>query len=236
MTDERKTRKPARGYSWPPFEKGNMAHLTHGARSERVVVETMSSMLPGVIERAPWLADPIYADERERYLRNAAKERLLGDYILTVSETKGIEHVASRTLEQHTAASRLATQQAEGLGLTPKGFVSIHSTIASMRTPREAIDEFLARGQAGVGRYRDRIEAAERRALEQAEQAPEQVTAAERAGTEVDNDACPSPGHDVVPNGPRPYASGPVGEPTSAVFKPRVCAATPEPFFRAVPG
>jgi len=27
----------ARGYSWPPFEKGNTASLTHGARSPRMI-------------------------------------------------------------------------------------------------------------------------------------------------------------------------------------------------------
>jgi len=151
MTDKPTGKRPARGYSWPPFEKGNRAHLVHGAESERVIAETMSQMLPGTIERAPWLGDPLYRDERERYLRNAAKEKLLGEYILRTAEEQGIEHVPARCLEQHTASSRLATQQAEGLGMTPKGYVEIHFRLASMRTgPSVSLQAILDGGRRSV--------------------------------------------------------------------------------------
>jgi len=126
----------------------------------------MAQMLPGVISRAPWLNDELYEDERQRYLRASAVSELLSNYILGVSENEGIEHVAARVLEQYVASTRLASQLADKLGMTPRSYVEIHSIIASMRSPEHTLQEMLENGRFASERAQER----RRLALEQSEQ------------------------------------------------------------------
>jgi len=51
---------------------------------------------------------------------SSAVSELLSNYILGVSENEGIEHVAARVLEQYVASTRLASQLADKLGMTPR--------------------------------------------------------------------------------------------------------------------
>jgi hypothetical protein len=44
-----------RGYSWPPFEPGNLAGLKHGARSDRLVLPRARELAPDVLEANPHL-------------------------------------------------------------------------------------------------------------------------------------------------------------------------------------
>jgi hypothetical protein len=45
---------PARNYSWPPFEKGNLARLTHGARSARIYTPIAQDITAATRPHAPW--------------------------------------------------------------------------------------------------------------------------------------------------------------------------------------
>ena len=54
---EEPVRSPARGYSWPPFEKGNLVRLQHGTRSERMLAPVREQHARGLAERYPWM-DP----------------------------------------------------------------------------------------------------------------------------------------------------------------------------------
>lgn len=47
--------RPARGYSWPPFEKGNALQLTHGTRSERMLAPVREGHARGLAERYQWI-------------------------------------------------------------------------------------------------------------------------------------------------------------------------------------
>jgi len=51
---------PPRGYSWPPFEPGNVAAVRHGACSSpkvAEVAETLRPTLAGPLEACPWIED-----------------------------------------------------------------------------------------------------------------------------------------------------------------------------------
>ncbi len=51
---------PPRGYSWPPFEPGNVAAVRHGTFSSRKVAqvaETLRPTLAGPLEACPWIED-----------------------------------------------------------------------------------------------------------------------------------------------------------------------------------
>jgi hypothetical protein len=45
---------PARGYSWPPFQPGNLAALRHGARSPRILAPIADQLAVGLAQVAPW--------------------------------------------------------------------------------------------------------------------------------------------------------------------------------------
>jgi hypothetical protein len=44
----------ARGYSWPPFQPGNLAALRHGARSPRILAPIADQLAAGLALFAPW--------------------------------------------------------------------------------------------------------------------------------------------------------------------------------------
>jgi hypothetical protein len=50
--------KPARRYTWPPFEPGNEAAVTHGAYSDKLVVPRARELAPTIFESNPHL-DPL---------------------------------------------------------------------------------------------------------------------------------------------------------------------------------
>ena len=54
---KRKGTRPARGYSWPPFEKGNTVTTTHGARSRNPAVfeARAQELCPFIFEANPHL-------------------------------------------------------------------------------------------------------------------------------------------------------------------------------------
>ena len=56
----RPDRVPARRYSWPPFEAGNVAALRHGARSPRRLGELASALAAELTSAAPWTSRPAF--------------------------------------------------------------------------------------------------------------------------------------------------------------------------------
>ena len=49
---------PARGYSWPPFEKDNLAVVTYGAFSPRLIAARAAEIRKNLFERCPALRLP----------------------------------------------------------------------------------------------------------------------------------------------------------------------------------
>jgi hypothetical protein len=110
--------KPAHNYSWPPFEDGNTASLVHGSYSDRAISDRAVEVHSALLEHAPYLDEPRFIPAVDRYLKAAARESLLHDYITSVCDEKGPGAVPSRTWEQATAASRLSAKLGSDLGLT----------------------------------------------------------------------------------------------------------------------
>ena len=73
---------PARGYTWPPFERGNQAAVTHGVfasnRAELVQAE-VEAIAEQVADRFPWTGG--YEDERRAYARALCDEKTVRDYL-----------------------------------------------------------------------------------------------------------------------------------------------------------
>jgi|GEM_PF-1506494 len=136
----------ARGYSWPPFEPGNVAHLTHGARSERMIEARAAEVHEQLLELAPWCDRPHFLPSVHRYLRAAARERMLDEFIAGTVADKGAGKVPSRTWEQATAATRLAHTLAGDLGLTPLGEARLRAVAGTAAVTELSLADLMAQG------------------------------------------------------------------------------------------
>ena len=100
---------PARGYTWPPFERGNQAAVTHGVfaanRSEMVQAE-VEAIAEQVADRFPWTSG--YEDERRAYARALCDEQTVRDYLDQVGPLDQHQHErpAVRTLERSPPVPR----------------------------------------------------------------------------------------------------------------------------------
>jgi hypothetical protein len=80
-------RQPARGYSWPPFEKGNtlsvgnFGAVRHGAYSDRIITEKADHIRGLLLSSHPYLADETFSEAVLRY----SVPRLEPYYCMTMS-------------------------------------------------------------------------------------------------------------------------------------------------------
>ncbi len=72
--------RPARGYSWEPFQQGNLAGLRHGAESDRRISAEIERMEPELAEQIAdigYLTDPSYTSVLQAWARAEARIQLL---------------------------------------------------------------------------------------------------------------------------------------------------------------
>jgi len=124
MTEGLGSRVPARGYTWPPFESGNLAALQHGVYSPRkvdpLVIEILALVEPTVTWWQP--ADRLTA---LAWARAEAQCQLLTEYLMAAAELAGdgvgdldADRVKSAYLLLHRAESRAESLRSK-LGLDP---------------------------------------------------------------------------------------------------------------------
>lgn len=123
--------RPARGYSWPPFEPGNKAALRHGAYSPSVIEAKAAEFRERLFDVCPWIDPDRDVVAVARFLRAEARALMLHQLILDISAERGAEKVPVRTWEQAAAADRLAAQLGNVLGLDPTGRARLQQTVAS---------------------------------------------------------------------------------------------------------
>jgi hypothetical protein len=128
MTDEL---RPARDYSWPPFEEGNTKGLVHGANHARTIAARAELVRPRLYEVCPWLHETMDVIAVDRFLRAEARALILHEYIIQVTEAKGAGKVPSRLWEQATATDNLAAKLGNTLGLDPTGRARLQQTVVS---------------------------------------------------------------------------------------------------------
>ena len=152
--------RAARGYSWPPFERGNEAAVRHGVwRAERaeVVAADVAELAEETAVTFPWTRP--YIDERLAYARAIVDERDVRAYLdeVGVLDEDHQERPAVRTLERF---SRIAASRRRDLGLSPMAHARILALVAEVvaRHPDRlgpldsALDTLLAEGRAALDR------------------------------------------------------------------------------------
>jgi hypothetical protein len=149
MTEDRAdfAPNPARGYSWPPFEPGNVKSLKHGADSPRVIREEAVAVHAHLLEVAPWLDRPEFLPSVARYLAAEVRWQILHTYISQIVTERGAGAVPSRTFEQVTAAARLAAQLGHELGLSPLGRAEVQAAVAKAEIAGATVADLAEQGK-----------------------------------------------------------------------------------------
>lgn len=135
---------PARGYSWQPFQPGHRLSVKAGANSPSIVAERVAEVHAHLLTVAPYLDVDVFLPQVNRYLRAAAIESLLDDYVVA----KGIEACAPRMIEQLHTARRLARDMAIELGLSPRGRAELATLIFGAERAEQDIADLRAEGAA----------------------------------------------------------------------------------------
>src|SRR5664280_2185430 len=91
----------------PDFAPGNVAHLVHGAYSERAIAERAGEVHAALLEVAPWCREDRYLPSVNRYLQATAREQLAHEALMASAK------LSPRLLETATAAARLAWQMGD---------------------------------------------------------------------------------------------------------------------------
>src|SRR4051812_42602455 len=81
MPESKKGKRPARGYSWPPFELGNVASLKGGWRSPAKVEPLAAEFVAAAVEAVPSLGEPSFMPAVWAWARAEASVRLIFDYV-----------------------------------------------------------------------------------------------------------------------------------------------------------
>ncbi len=126
--------QPARGYSWEPFQPGNLKAMRHGARSERVVGARAQQIREMLVADFPYLASEVFQESVERYCRAEARARLLSDYCMEKAEREGVEKVPPSLWQEASRAESNAMKAAQDCGLDAAGFARVARDLGLARS------------------------------------------------------------------------------------------------------
>jgi hypothetical protein len=143
--------RPARGYSWPPFEVGHFVPVKSGARSPRIVASLSAAVADAIVEDHPWLADRRHALALSQLAGAEATRLLLQDYHERLAAEKGAGAISPRMVEAKATAERLAAKLAERVGVTPMGRARLAAVAVSAELGEAALADLAATGRQTPG-------------------------------------------------------------------------------------
>jgi hypothetical protein len=122
---------PARGYSWPPFQPGNLAALKHGARSPRILAPIADQLAASLAQVAPWTSAVSFQGTVASWSWAEAQAVVLRAYLDEhgLVDDDGQPHPAAGMLERVEA--RLAGLRGQ-LGLTPLALGKLLATLSQV--------------------------------------------------------------------------------------------------------
>jgi hypothetical protein len=149
MTDQtpkpkQRTSKPQR----PPFVKGDLTALVHGADSPTVIAEKAKVIHERILETFPELDSPRLIGSVNRYCEAEARLQLATAGLIQQAATE--KGIAPRLLESASSATRLAQELADQLGLSIKGHAELRQTAAYTLREEERLAGVVANAIHGV--------------------------------------------------------------------------------------
>ncbi len=150
-------KRPARGYSWPPFAPGHELSLKHGVYSERKIGEKGAEVLADLADVMPALvSDPDSAALVGLYVRAVAREQLGHLAIERLVANK--LPIPPRLLEAVSAAARVAKEVGDSLGVGPRAGAELRQiraqtalTMSELARQAPAVLEAVRRTLAALG-------------------------------------------------------------------------------------
>lgn len=151
---------PARGYRWPPFEKGNTARMTNGAQSPRRFLPIAEVIKNEMLQRRPDLADPTYEHALQAWAVAEAQAIIIRawcDEHGMVDPETGQQPGYVKTASNLEAAA--ARRRAE-LGLDPQAHTRLIRNRAEVAVLNVDLQQVLQRGRDAMERRaaRERLE------------------------------------------------------------------------------
>lgn len=136
--------RPARGYSWPPFEKGHELSMKHGAWSPRKVDPLATEMVERVTTDLEWLT-PADMPAVWAWARAEAQVQLVTEYLIAAAEITGdgvgdldADRVKAAYLLLHRAEARATTGRTR-LGLDPLSRARLGRDVAAANVDLAAL-------------------------------------------------------------------------------------------------
>jgi hypothetical protein len=152
VPERQRTKLKPRGRAFAP---GNTLSLVHGATSPPVVVGEALAVMAGivrdeVIEQAPWILEPIFADALAAYCRAEAVSRILSRHIfdVTADPDRGPGDIPVRLWESHTATTNAAAKLRAELGLTAMSRARLATLTTSSELNQAGLDQLRDKGRA----------------------------------------------------------------------------------------
>lgn len=153
-----------RGYSWPPFEAGNTAALTHGAHSPRLVEPLALEILEATVAAAEapgsstdFLSDPSYRPALVSWARTEARVQLLAEWLMAKADTSNAGGLLDSDGEVRSATEllikleRAASNHRSRLGLDPLSRARLRRDTAAASVDVAALLAQLAAAERQAG-------------------------------------------------------------------------------------
>jgi hypothetical protein len=139
--------EPARGYSWPPFERGNAAATRHGVWSARRVDPLACELVAGALDDRPALHR--HPEAVMAWARAEARCLLLADWVAEhgLVDADGNTPAPLRYIAQF---ERLALDLRARIGLDPRSEAELVREQAEAAGATFDLDALRARGRAAL--------------------------------------------------------------------------------------
>ena len=147
--------RPARGYSWPPFQPGHTVSRRHGVWSQRTWEPLAEDLVSGLLEDKPDLVG--YPEVVAAWARAEARCILLDEYL--VGRFTDGDEKSEKVLRFVAQFEKLAHDLRRELGLTPGSEADLARSRAEAIRGEVDLEALMARGREA------RLAAEQRRAL-----------------------------------------------------------------------
>ncbi len=139
---------PARGYSWSPFERGNVVSLRHGVYSARTWKSLADAIASELLEVAPWCSRATYGSAVAAWARVEAQLQLVMAWLDEHGPLDADGHPRSATALLARLESQAQSLRAE-LGLSPLALAKLLGafTSAPTGTDDDALEALKAEGR-----------------------------------------------------------------------------------------
>jgi hypothetical protein len=143
---------PARGYSWPPFERGNTASMRHGALSERKVDPIAAQLAAELLRDRPDLER--FPEAVAAWSRVESRCLLLESWFAErgLLDADGKATASEKLL---SSSERLAMSLRERLGLDPRSEAELANAQADAARNVVDLDALRRRGREALQRRRE---------------------------------------------------------------------------------